>query len=119
MYFYIYMTKPTKIVTSPPAAVEEALGRLGRNLRTARLRRRLPQSELARRMGVSRFLVADIERGKPSTGVAVYLGAMWALGLLDQMGEVADPNCDEEGKALERARSPVRASGRRALSDDF
>ena len=113
------MPRPTKISMSPPAAVEQALERLGRNIRTARLRRRLPQADLAERIGVSRFVVADIERGKPTTGVAAYLGALWALGLLDQMREVADPDRDEEGKTLERARSPMRARGRRALSDDF
>ena len=119
MWLKTDMPRPTKISRSPPAAVEEALGRLGRSIRTARLRRRLPQAELAQRMGVSRFVVADIERGKPTTGVAVYLGALWALGLLGQMREVADPDRDEEGKTLERARSPRRAHKRRALSDDF
>lgn len=104
---------------APPAAVEEALHRLGRNIRTARLRRRLPQAALAERMGVSRFVVADIERGKPTTGVAAYVGALWVLGLLGDLSEVADPDRDEEGKTLERARSPSRARGRRALSDEF
>ena len=113
------MPRPTKLSNSPPAAVEEALGRLGRNIRTARLRRRLSQAELAQRMGVSRFVVADVERGKSTTGVAVYLGALWVLGLLGQIREVADPDRDEEGKTLERARGPRRAPGRRTLSDDF
>ena len=70
-------------------------------------------------MGVSRFVVADVERGKPTTGVAVYMGALWVMGLVGQIREVGDPDCDEEGKTLERARSPRRAHGRRALSDDF
>ena len=70
-------------------------------------------------MGVSRFVVADVERGKPTAGVAVYMGALWVMGLLGQIREVGDPDCDEEGKTLERARSPRRAHGRRALSDDF
>ena len=113
------MPRPTRIANSPPAAVEEALERLGSNIRTARLRRRLPQADLAARMGVSRFVVADVEKGKPTTGVAVYLGALWALGLLGDMREVADPDRDEEGKTLELARGPKRASRRRALSDDF
>ena len=113
------MPRPTKFADSPPAAVEEALERLGTNIRTARLRRRLPQAELARRMGVSRFVVADIERGKPTSGVAVYLGALWVLGLLGQMREVADPDRDEEGKILERARSPRIARIPKTLSDDF
>ena len=113
------MPRPSKIAEHPPAAVEEALQRLGRNIRTARLRRRMPQQRLAQRMGVSRFVVADIERGKPTTGVAAYVGALWALGLLTHMRGVADPDRDEEGKTLERARSPRTARPRRSLSDDF
>jgi len=113
------MPRPTKPVRSPPAAVEEALERLGRNIRTARLRRHLRQTELTGRMGVSRFVVADVERGKPTTGVAGYAGALWVLGLLGDLSKVADRDRDEEGKALERARSPRRARGRRSLSDDF
>ena len=113
------MPRPTKIAGHPPAAVREALERLGRNIRTARLRRRMPQQQLAQRMGVSRFVVADVERGKPTTGVAAYVGALWALGLLAHMSDVADPDRDEEGKTLERARSPWTARPRRSLSDDF
>ena len=113
------MPRPTRIATSPPAAVEETLQRLGRNIRTARLRRRMPQQQLAQRMGVSRFVVSDIERGKPTTGVAAYLGALWAMGLHVHMHDVADPDRDEEGKTLERARSPRTARPRRSLSDDF
>ena len=90
------MTRLTRLAGSPPAAVEEALQRLGRNIRTARLRRRLPQAALAERMGVSRFVVADVERGKPTTGVAAYVGALWALGLLGGLSEVAEPDRDEE-----------------------
>ena len=113
------MPRPTKIAEHPPAAVEDALQRLGRNIRTARLRRRMPQQQLARRMGVSRFVVSDVERGKPTTGVAVYVGALWAMGLLAHLRDVADPDRDEEGKTLERARSPRTARPRRSLSDDF
>ena len=79
----------------------------------------MPQQQLAQRMGVSRFVVSDIERGKPTSGIAVYMGALWALGLLGHMRNVADPDRDEEGKTLERARSPRIARPRRSLSDDF
>jgi hypothetical protein len=60
-------------------------------------------------MGVSRFTVADVERGKPGISMAAYLGALWVLGLLDQLEVVADPDRDEEGKALEAARQPGQA----------
>lgn len=113
------MPRPTRIADHPPAPVEEALLRLGRNIRTARLRRKVPQEALARRIGVSRFVVADIEKGKPTTGIAGYIGALWALGLLSHMREVADPDRDEEGKTLERARSPRSARRSSALSDEF
>ena len=113
------MPRPTSISKHPPAAVEQTLERLGRNIRIARLRRKLPQEDLARRMGVSRFVVADVERGKASTGVAAYLGALWGLGLLAHMRDVADPDRDEEGKTLERARSPRTARRNTSLSDDF
>ena len=113
------MPRKNKIIQSPPAAVKETLERLGRHIRTARVRRKLPQDRLARRIGVSRFVVADIERGKPSTGIAAYLGALWALGLLENIRAVADPDRDEEGKILERARSPKTAGPPRTLSDEF
>jgi hypothetical protein len=60
-----------------------------------------------------------VEKGKPGTSVAAYLGVLWALGLLDQLAEVADPDRDEEGKALEGARSPKRALRRHRLDDNF
>ena len=113
------MSRKSKIADAPPAAVQETLERLGRNIRTARVRRKLPQGDLARRIGISRFVVADIERGKPSTGIAAYVGALWAMGLLDDLRALADPDRDEEGKILERARSPKTAGRARTLSDEF
>ncbi len=113
------MSWVSKIAESPPAAVENVLKRLGLNIRTARLRRRLSMKELAERIGISRYVVADIEKGKPTTAIAAYLGALWALGLLRDMREVADPDHDEEGKILERARSPKTAPKRRVIDDDF
>ena len=113
------MGKRSRITESPPAAVEDALARLGRNLRTARLRRRLRIQDVADRLGASRFTVADLEKGKPGVSVAAYFGALWALGLLEQAEDLADPDRDEEGKVLESARSPRRASPRRRLDNDF
>ena len=113
------MARISKISEAPPAAVEDALNRLGRNIRTARLRRKLTRKELAERIGVSRQVLAEIEKGKPTTAIAAYLGTLWALGLLRQLRDVADPDRDEEGKTLERARSPKTAPKRRKIDDDF
>lgn len=113
------MSNTSRIIDSPPAAVEEALKRLGRNIRTARLRRKLRIEDMAERMGASRFTVADLEKGKPGTSAAAYFGALWALGLLEQARDLADPDRDQEGKVLESARSPKRARRPRALDNDF
>lgn len=113
------MVRISKISEAPPAAVEEALIRLGRNIRTARLRRRLTREDLAGRIGISRQVLAQIENGKPTTAVAAYIGALWALGLLNQLKDVANPDRDEEGKVLERARSPKTAPKRKKIDDNF
>lgn len=113
------MTNSSRITTTPPAAVEDALRRLGRNIRTARVRRKLRIEDVAQRIGASRFTVADLENGKPGTSAAAYLGALWVLGLLDQVAELADPDRDEEGKVLESARRPKGAPRRRSLDNDF
>ena len=113
------MPQLSPLVQQPPAALEQALQRLGRNIRTARLRRRWRLEDVAERLGVSRFTVADVERGKPGTSIAAYLGALWVLGLLDQLEAVADPDRDGEGKALEAARQPGQAPRRRRFDDDF
>ena len=113
------MPRVSKISKSPPAAVEEILKRLGSNIRIARLRRKFSRGELAERVGISRYVLADIEKGKPTTAIAAYLGALWVLGSLRDMREVADPDSDEEGKILERARSPKTAPKRKTIDDDF
>ncbi|MGE0236418.1 helix-turn-helix domain-containing protein [Methylocystis sp.] len=113
------MTRVSKIAEAPPYAVEMALKRLGANIRTARLRRGLRLDELAAKIGLSRFALSDVEKGKSTTGIAAYLGALWALGLLGDMETVASPDRDEEGKTLEAARRPKTAHGSRKLDNEF
>jgi len=99
------MARKSRISESLPAAVAHTLSQLGRNIRTARLRRKLRMEDLAERIGISRFVPADIENGKPTTAIVGYVWVLWVLGLLDQMKAVADPDRDQEGKILERAQS--------------
>jgi transcriptional regulator with XRE-family HTH domain len=114
------MATISKISKSPPYAVEQILVQLGRNIRTARLRRKLRLEDLAERIGISRYVMSDIEKGKPTTSVAAYIGALWALGLADDMRLIADPDRDKEGKQLENARAPTTAPKRkRVLDNDF
>jgi len=75
--------------------------------------------ELAERIGISRYIMADVENGKPTTAIAAYIGALWALGLHGDIRKLAAPDSDEEGKILERARSPRTAPKRKIIDDDF
>lgn len=115
------MSKSAHIAVQPPDEIVETLVRLGKNIRTARLRRNVQQAQLAKKLGISRALVAQLEQGNPKSSIAVYLGALWAMGLLDDMRTVANPDTDAEGRTLERLRFPTRARvvKRRQLSDSF
>jgi transcriptional regulator with XRE-family HTH domain len=114
------MTKLSKISRMPPAAVQDILAQIGRNIRTARLRRHLRLEDLAERVGLSRYVMSDIEKGKTTTAVAAYIGALWALGLTDGLAQLADPDRDSEGKALEGLNAPKTAAKRhKALDNDF
>jgi transcriptional regulator with XRE-family HTH domain len=107
------------LLGAPPYEVQRAVKKLGADLRTARLRRNLTAEEVAGRIGTSRFAVADAERGKPSTSVAVYAALLWVYGLAGRLADAADPGADEEGARLALLRTPLRARHRRSLSNDF
>ena len=113
------MTARNKLLTAPPYPVEQTLKALGANLRTARLRRNLTIADMAGKIGTGARAVADAERGKPSTGIAVYTAMLWALDLLHQVADVAAPDRDEEGQALALTRERSRARPKTDLSNDF
>jgi transcriptional regulator with XRE-family HTH domain len=113
------MPPRSKLASAPPYAVESAIQTLGARLRIARVRRNISLVEMARRVGVDRHVIAEAERGKVTTGMAVYMGMLWALNLLDQVAQVADPALDEEGQALAMAEERTRAYPSRTLSNDF
>ena len=103
-----------------PAAVSAALAQLGAHICLARQRRGLTQAELARKAGVTVLTLRKVEQGNPTTSIAAYFTTLWALGLEREFADLASPDRDEEGKALERARAPVRVRAtRRDLDDNF
>ena len=103
------------LVEAPPYEVEQAIRRLGRNLRTARLRRNLTKEEVAEKIGTSSRAVMDAERGKHSNGIAVYAALPWALDLLEPFQELAVPVTDQRGALrlteLPAANAPAVAKG--------
>lgn len=105
--------------TAPPHAVLLALARLGEDLRTARLRRNFTIDEVAAKIGAGRRAVADAERGKATTSMAVYAALLWSYDLLGGVEHLADPSDDQEGVILARAKQRSRARPSKGLSNDF
>lgn len=69
--------------------MDPVLQKLGQHLREARLRRNLTIAQIAEWVRVTRQTVAEAEKGNPRTAMAVYAGLLWALGLLEQLGDLA------------------------------
>jgi transcriptional regulator with XRE-family HTH domain len=107
------------LTEAPPYPVEQALMRLGANLRTARLRRNLTIADVAQKIGTGPRAVADAEKGKTSTGIAVYGALLWSYGLLEPISALANPAADEEGLLLERGSGRLRARAKDELNSDF
>lgn len=113
------MSARNALLNAPPYQVEKALKTFGNDLKTARLRRRLLIEDVAQKIGTSRFAVADAEKGKPSTGIAIYAALLWTYGFIERLTDIVDPTTDEEGVALSLHRTPARAARRRKLDNDF
>ncbi len=106
---------PAALVTLPPIAAQ-ALRELGQNLAIARVRRRESQRAWARRLGCSVPTLIRLERGDPGVGVGLYATALWLIGRVNAMPELAAPAQDRgalEGDvrdALQRRAARTAAS---------
>lgn len=107
------------LAQSPPYAVESAIKRLGQDLRTARLRRKLTIKEVGEKIGTGARAVSDAEKGKPTTATAVYVALLWAYDLLGPWSALADPAEDVEGLALSERRERARRTPGKDLDNDF
>jgi len=113
------MTAKNTLIQAPPYPVEKAIKNLGTNLRTARLRRNLTIEEVGEKIGTGPRAVSDAEKGKISTGIAVYTALLWVYDLLGPMSELADPSLDEEGLSLSSSKDRARARAKKGLDNDF
>src|SRR6185437_7268417 len=113
------MVALNRLQKAPPYPVEQALKRLGENLRTARTARRMTIEDAAQRIGTGKRAVMDAEKGKASTGIVVYGGLLWLYGLLAPFEELADPLKDQEGLSLQSAKGRTRVRKSGGLDNDF
>ncbi len=104
------MPKSSLVATTLPPIAEASLRQLGENLAIARSRRKESQRAWAARIGVSVPTLIRMERGDPTVGMGVYASALWLMGRIQALPEVAAPVHDLG--ALER---DVRVARRRAV----
>ena len=99
--------------------VEELLQQVGQNIKTARIRRNLTILELDNRVHVDERTISRLEKGDPSINFKNLVTVLMVLGLEDSVFDLADPNADELGRALELQKYPKRVRKMDQLSDDF
>lgn len=102
------MGKPSMIMSSLPAPVDKAIKEMGLNIRTARLRRRQTMDDLAQRTMLSVPTLRRIERGDHGVSVANYFVALWAMGLIASVRDLASAAEDTSGNLLDLERLPQR-----------
>ncbi len=91
-----------------PIPVRHALTKLGHDIREARIRRRITAETLAQRASISRTTLSKLEKGHPGIAIGNLAAVLFALGLLDQLTQLADVRNDPTGLALEGERLPKR-----------
>ncbi len=97
---------------SLPPEIADVISRLGERIRIARKRRGITMEEMASRMFVNRKTLSRLEKGDSGISLAVFVSALWVLGLDKDIKNVALPELDQVGIIHERKRLPerVRAS---------
>jgi DNA-binding XRE family transcriptional regulator len=103
--------------TSLPIPVRRALLKLGKGVREARIRRRIPTSVMADRALINRMTLYKIERGDPTVSVAAYATVLFVLGLVEPLANIADVKFDEVGISLEEERLPKRIRSKSPILD--
>ena len=100
--------------SSLPLPVLRALRKLGHDIRDARRRRRIPVAIAAQRASISKTTWLKVEKGNPGVLAGTYVTALFVLGLVDGVGQLADPGTDLVGLRLEEEQLPKRIRNKRA-----
>lgn len=104
------MPRSSQVAQSLPPIASSALKQLGANLAIARKRRKESQRAWATRIGVSVPTLIRMEQGDASVGMGVYASALWLMGRVQALAEVAAPATD-----LGALEQDVRAARSRAV----
>lgn len=110
------MSKASEAMASLPPVALAALRKLGENLAIARVRRKESQRAWAKRLGVSIPTLIRMEQGEPGVGIGLYATALWLLGRVQALPELADPAQDRGALELDVRNAEKRRAVRSAAS---
>ncbi len=91
-----------------PPRVTRSLLKLGRDIDTARKKRRLTVAALCERAGISAPLYQRLVAGAPGTSVGAYAMVLFALGMGTPLDALMDAARDDTGLLLDEERLPKR-----------
>lgn len=94
-------------------SITRAIEKVGSDVRTARIRRRLSQKDLAMNMGVSIGTVQRIEAGDPGVSFGNIAMAFLALNCLAKLQNMLSPSDDEIGATMDIVLMPQRVRSAR------
>lgn len=97
-----------KLKSVTPIPVRQALTKLGRDIRDARLRRRIPTAVMAERASISRTTLSKVEKGDAGVSLGNYANVLFVLGLIQRLKDLVDIKSDVVGLELEEERLPQR-----------
>jgi transcriptional regulator with XRE-family HTH domain len=110
------VSKTSTSLTSLPPAALQALQTLGENLAIARTRRRESQRNWARRLGISVPTLIRMERGDPTVSAGTYATALWLMGTVSGLPDLAAPANDRGALETDVRQAIKRRAVRSAAS---
>ena len=90
-----------------------ALEALGKNIKTARLKRRISVKGFAERVGVSESTITRLEKGDDGVSIGTLAMACLVLGEIERIAEFLDAGSDDTGLLLDREALPKRIDRKR------
>ena len=91
-----------------PLPIKRALAKLGQDIHSARVRRRITTTTMAERAFITRMTLRKVERGDPGVSLGIYAPSCSSLGLRRRIADLADSRTDDVGLQLEEERLPKR-----------
>jgi len=121
LYSLTFIIMRLKMKTAAiPHSVKKAIVKLGQDIKTARLKRRIPNALLAERSFLGLSTVEKIQKGDPGVSIGGYAAVIFSLGLGTKLADLLSPHDDEVGLAIERERLPkrIRPAARHSMKSD-